>query len=432
MRSVITVFLITSVIVLASTRTTAAVDSMWTITAQVRPRLEFRNGYRSLPSPNRNDGVVFVSQRTRMGVKYQSDRRASLSAIFQDVRTWGDESSSVTDYDADNFDVFRAFIDLTPDSTWTIRIGRQGIRFDEDRILGDGEWAQQGRSHDAFRIIWKRRGAEAHIAYAHNQRGEPVSYVRYNSSGNYQDLGVLWLNFRRATTGVSLLGVGEYYAAGGAQQQGLYDAGTPWGRGTVGGRIEVTPKPMQLRGEAYYQFGTRRFSNASTPRVRDVRAFTLAASIGRDFGRTNLAIWYDIISGDSDPLDSTYRVFDPPYATGHKFYGWADYFVNMPADTRGLGVQDLAFKIKSPLSDQAVADLQFHYFWFARNNPGISGGGQKALGFEADAMVTIPLIKNIRLQAGYSAVIPTDALKRLHNGDGPGHWVWTMLDFNVK
>lgn len=57
-----------------------------------------------------------------------------------------------------------------------------------------------------------------------------------------------------------------------------------------------------------------------------------------------MTLWYDHLSGDDDPSDGTVRVFDTLFATNHKFYGLADYFLNIPVQTVGRGLQDLALK----------------------------------------------------------------------------------------
>jgi hypothetical protein len=154
--------------------------------------------------------------------------------------------------------------------------------------------------------------------------------------------------------------------------------------------------------------------------------------LDRDFGKTNAMLWYDYFSGDDKPLDDKMKVFDPPYHTGHRLYGWADYFTNIPVDTYGRGLQDLALEIKTPLSGVSLLDMHLHYFLLAKPYKTFGGDEKSALGFEADIMATIPLMKNVRLLGGYSLVVPTEFVRDLAGDGNPGHWFWTMLDVNVK
>lgn len=405
-----------------------ALDSNWTISGQVRPRMEIRNGYRILPTDHTNDGVMFVSQRSRLGVSYSNDRRLSLTLVMQDVRTWGDELNTTSDYAANNFDVYRAIVDLRLGSQWTLRIGRQGLGYDEERILGDADWSQQGRAHDAVRVMWDNGRQAIHAGWAHHEQGEPVRYTVYPSTTNYQDLAFLWARSRWEQGSVSLLALYDDY-----ERFGAYSfPGIPTNRLTLGIHTERRKGESHGRVESYWQTGTRQKGSSERSFEADINAYLFAVEVDRNFGRTNVMVWYDYLSGDREPMDGDSKVFDPPYHTGHRFYGWADYFINIPVDTYGYGLQDLALKIKTPLSGSSVLDMHFHYFLLATPYEGFGGDGKSALGFEADAMATIPVMKNVRILGGYSLVLPTEFVKDLALEGNPGHWFWTMLDVNVK
>jgi hypothetical protein len=424
MRTRLIVIMLLASIAQTETPAAFAVDQNWTIFGQVRPRLEVRNGYRTLPRDDADDGVLFISQRSRLGIGYSSDPRLSFTVIVQDIRTWGDERNTTSDYTADNFDLFRGFIDLKPDSLWSLRIGRQGISYDEERVLGEGDWSQQGRSHDAIRVMWNNGRYAAHLGWAHHEQGEPVRHSPYTNVTNYQDLAFVWLQSRSQSGSVSLLAVYDDHELFGS----VSIPGIPTRRWTVGGYFERRSGETHGRAELYWQTGTRQTSFAEA----DISAYMFGLEVDRDFGKTNAMLWYDYLSGDDRPLDDEMKVFDPPYSTGHRFYGWADYFLNIPVDTYGHGLQDIALKIKTPLNGASILAIHLHYFLLAEPYETFDGDAKSALGFEADLMATIPLMKNARLQAGYSFVNPTEFAKSLTGGDSPGHWFWTALDVSVK
>lgn len=403
----------------------AAEESRWHVMGQVRPRGEFRNGYRVLPTDEADDGVFFISQRSRLGATYSSDPRLSMSVILQDVRTWGDEAGTATDYSADNFDIFRAFVDLKPDTLWTLRIGRQELGYDEERILGDGDWAQQGRSHDAIRAMYDNGRQAAHVAVAHHEQGEPLRHVTYTNIGTYRDLALVWARYQGAHGSISALALYDTYEDSGSE---ILPAGVPVDRWTMGGRIEGRTGHTHGRAEAYWQTGNR---HRGTLRA-DVSAYMFALEADQDFSKTNVMLWYDHLSGDEHPTDTDIEWFDPPYATGHRFYGWADYFLNIPVDTYGRGLRNLALKVKTPLPRASTLDVQLHYFWLAQEYPLGVEDPNSALGFEGDLMITVPVMQYVRIQGGYSYVHPTEFTKDVTGGDSPGHWLWTMLDVNVK
>jgi hypothetical protein len=305
-----------------------------------------------------------------------------------------------------------------------LRIGRQGIGYDEERILGDADWSQQGRAHDAIRVMWDNGSQAVHLGWAHHEQGEPTRHVTYTNTSNYQDLAFLWVQTREKSSSASALVVYDDYELYGTTTA----PGVPTRRWTAGAYLQSRKGATHGRIEAYWQTGTR---ETITDEV-DISAYMFGVELDRNFGKTNALLWYDYLSGDDKPLDDKMTVFDPTYYTAHRFYGSADYFIYIPVDTYGHGLQDLAFKIKTPLAGSSVLDMHFHYFLLAKSLETIGGKDRSALGFEADMMATIPLLKNVRLLGGYSLVAPTQFAKDIAGGDSPGHWFWTMLDVSVK
>ncbi|MEA3479598.1 MAG: hypothetical protein U9R60_15550, partial [Bacteroidota bacterium] len=60
------------------------------ISAQLRPRFEYRHGYKTLSSPD-IDPAFFISQRSRLSALFSSEKfKAGFS--LQNVRVWGDVS----------------------------------------------------------------------------------------------------------------------------------------------------------------------------------------------------------------------------------------------------------------------------------------------------------------------------------------------------
>ncbi len=72
----------------------------------------------------------------------------------------------------------------------------------------------------------------------------------------------------------------------------------------------------------------------------DMAAVFAAARAGRVLGRMQVEMWNDYLSGDDDLDDDEIKVFDTLFATNHKFYGYVDFFLNIPEDTAGRGLQD--------------------------------------------------------------------------------------------
>ena len=73
---------------------------------------------------------------------------------LQDVRIWGEETSTLGDFRADNFDLHQGFIqaDFGEDGWLGTRVGRQEVNLGGQRLVGAVGWTQQGRSFDGVRV----------------------------------------------------------------------------------------------------------------------------------------------------------------------------------------------------------------------------------------------------------------------------------------
>jgi len=402
----------------------SAEDIRWEFTAQVRPRFEIRDGYQRLHTKNEGP-VSFFSQRTRLGVRCIASPQASAFVQLQDVRTWGEERGTSSDAAADAFEAHQAYVDLRPLSCFMIRVGRQELSYDEERILGNSDWLQQGRAHDAVCLQWDHDVWAAHSAWAHNESGELLSSRSYRPFGeNYKDLVTMW--------------VARQWTHGKGSLIFVYDRERPLllaytNRCTFGSRIERAIHAFEFRLETYWQLGhlktnswypTRSWNGTDTIWVS---AFMVASRVSYDLGAATLALWYDYLSGNHSSW-GTYRAFSTPYPSNHGFYGWADYFLNIPQDNKQRGLQDLALKGKLKNLGPASGECHIHYFWYAQPDE----RGDKALGLEIDLGASYPVTKGVTLQAGYAHVEPTDALKRLKGGETAANWFYSTLDFNVK
>ena len=75
---------------------------------QVRPRFEYRD---PLQLPD-GSGESFTSMRTRLDLLASMDDNLSAFIQIQDVRLWGSEANTLTDFSANGLDVHQAYIDL--------------------------------------------------------------------------------------------------------------------------------------------------------------------------------------------------------------------------------------------------------------------------------------------------------------------------------
>ena len=132
----------------------------------------------------------------------------------------------------------------------------------------------------------------------------------------------------------------------------------------------------------------------------------------------------DYLSGDDDADDGKLKVFDTLFATNHKFYGFADLFLNVPAHTAGQGLQDMALKLAvRPLDDWRFS-LDAHSFRLAKTGGFDSGH----LGEEIDFVATWTYSPNLSIQGGAAYVIQDDTWASIGRLSKDMTWLYLMMD----
>ncbi len=105
-----------------------------------------------------------------------------------------------------------------------------------------------------------------------------------------------------------------------------------------------------------------------------------------------------------------------------------DYFLNIPAATSNLGLQD--FMVSGgfrPGKDIAVSG-DWHYFVTHENN----GAGNNYLGNELDLTLRYSYRQDLGFQGGISFFVPGDIPNETPDNDHTGYWSYLMLTYNFS
>lgn len=365
--------------------------------AQVRPRYEYRD-------PSADGGEAFVSMRVRAGFTALLEEDVRLFVQVQDVRLWGEETSTLGDFRADNFDLHQGYAEVggAEGPGFRLRAGRQEAVLGGERLVGAVGWTQQGRSFDGVRVT--ARAGWGAVDVLGFKTGEDLAT---DSPADAGFLGAYAVLDGPRGSAVDLYAL--YSREGG-------EPGTD--EGTLGARWAGSSGVWRWRAEASYQFGERGGV--------DVSAYMLGVRAGasRADGRGRLTLWYDLLSGDEDPTDDEVGVFNTLFATNHKFYGFADLFLNIPVHTAGRGLHDTAVKAALDPRDDLHVGLDLHAFFLAED-AGLSSGH---LGEEIDLTVRYRYTPQLGVTAGLSQVFADDALGEIGRLAEDMTWVYLMLD----
>ena len=153
------------------------------------PSREMRHGYKTL-SADTSGAAFFIAQRTRLTFDYKKENLKTYISI-QDIRTWGDEEQLK---DIPGLSVNELWIELFFKNNLSLKMGRQELVYDDQRLLGNADWNNATRSHDALLLKYtnKEKKFNWHIGGAFNQNGEPLFETNYVLN-NYKFLAFTWL-----------------------------------------------------------------------------------------------------------------------------------------------------------------------------------------------------------------------------------------------
>lgn len=402
-------------------------NAQFKIDAEFRPRTEYRHGFGTLIAKDEDPGYG-ISTRARLNFGFAKENYEFYMSL-QDVLVWG-ENRQILPKDLNNsFSVFQVWARLKFSETWDTKLGRQVISYDDQRILGGLDWAQQGRNHDALLIRHKKDGLKLDFAFAYNQDYDNISGFQntgnaYFTTGFFSYKTMLYGYFKKnwEKFGLSVLAMNNGF------QNFEEDEVTPDGISnlqTIGTHLTFKQNAFSAAANLYLQTGERQGE------ISVEGAYLAGLELAYKFSDTwKLTGGAELISGnDSEPGKT--GAFFPLYGTNHKFNGLMDYFyVGNHANSVGL----VDFHLGSVFTFNPKSSLYVNLLNFSGEKALPSG--EKSLGTEIDLVYTYKF-KNFLIKGGYSHMFPADGmyeLKGISKEDAANtqNWAWVMLVLKPK
>lgn len=385
-----------------------------TIDAELRPRFEYRHGYSTL-LPDNLDAATFVSQRTRLNGAY-TDEKLSFYLSLQDIRVWGDVPQ-LNRSDRNGFGVHQAWGELKFSPEFTVKLGRQVLSYNDQRILGGVGWAQQARSHDIALLKYQKNTIQLHIGVGFNQDGESLTGTTL-STNTYKAMQYAWLNnqWNNLSVSVLILNNGMQYIdnINSADDETRYSQ-------TLGTHLKYNKNNFGLMANLYYQTGKDLIDN-------DISAYLLGAEANFKVSpKWKLILGGELQSGNDNgsPSAGENKAFTPLYGTNHKFNGHMDYFY-VGNHANNVGLLDLYLGTVVKTGDKTNFSARIHNFNAAAN---IANNVSNQLGTEADLVYTYNFSKAVNIQAGYSQLFASEGMEYLKGSfdDNINNWGWVMV-----
>ena len=336
----------------------------WSIKSQIRSRYEAVDKD-FLDSTGFNQ-VHFL--RSRVGISFKNENVRSFFQ-FQDMRVFGSETNTLTDGSADNLDLHQGYFKIADffDFPVDLKVGRFESAYGPQRFIGSVGWHNIGRSFDGGVLTFKHKRFNIDFFNYKEIESQTIdSDDDFNVQGIYANMNLL----DGHTTHAFIIQDGERLTYGG------------YAKGDFSGINYEVEFALQGGNDANDKFD----------------GLMYALNAGYKLAGINFSAGIDFISGDDTSTTDMNESFNTLYATNHKYYGYMDYFLNIPTHTAGYGLQDLHFKFSGLSYNGFVLKGACHIFNADQSDD--------LFGNEIDLTLVKKYSNNVKLVGGYSLFMP--------------------------
>lgn len=388
------------------------------IDGEIRPRFEYRHGFSTL-FPVNTDASAFVSQRTRLNIDF---KKAYLNFYLsvQDIRVWGDVAQ-LNRADRNGLGVHQAWGEIVFTPGLSLKFGRQVLNYDDQRVFGGVDWAQQARSHDLILLKYYKNATSLHLGAAFNQAAETNTGNLLTTENTYKSIQYGWFHqdWNSISASVLFLNNGLQFI----DSVNVDSSQTRFSH-TIGTHLNHAGPKFGVLSNLYYQFGNDVNNN-------DLNAYLIALEANYNIDpKWAITAGAELLSGNDGgvPSGGRNKAFSPFYGTNHKFNGLMDYFyVGNHADN--VGLLDVYFGSNIGLGEKTSLNGRIHNF---RAAAGLPDTERMQLGVEADFVVNFNFKEDINLKVGYSHLFASEGMEVVKNNfdDNDNYWGWVMLTVN--
>lgn len=301
-------------------------------------------------------------------------------------------------------------------------MGRQVLSYDNQRILGEMDWAQQAQSHDALTFTYQTEKQKLDFGGAYNSTAENVLQTPYTVA-NYKALQYAWYhNQFTESLGASFLLLNTGYEYANADAKLLVDY-----KQTFGPYLTYKTSKIDTNLWLYGQTG----------KSTDLKVSAWNAAINFNYSLTDsfkAGLGYEFLSGKASNDGSTViKSFNPIFGTNHGFNGYMDYFY-VGNHLNNVGLQDAFIKLNYNVNKWQFALIPHVFLSAADVVTPLNEKLDSYLGTEIDATFGYNFKKDITVTGGYSQMFGSKTMEFIKNGDA-GHtnnWAWLMISVNPR
>ncbi|MFZ1730129.1 MAG: alginate export family protein [Bacteroidota bacterium] len=386
------------------------------VSGQLRERSEFND--KSFIETQHHD--VYHQLRTRLKAAAAVNDQVNVVAEIQDARIYGDESSTMNS-GAAHFDLRQGYVEVKgiADGLLSFKLGRQALAYANERLLGAIDWHPYGQTFDAG-VLRLSAGDFRIDAIGAAITRNPVM-PDYTRDVFLTGAWAAWAPEKARYTVQAFFLYDNPATA--VLQQYRQTAGIYAGGHFAGFDYEL---------DAAVQMGDYKVSGNQT---RNINANMVGVRVGYSFpdlAKLRIGAGFDRLSGQ-EAGNGDYTSFHTLYATNHKYYGFMDYFLNIPTTTTGFGLQDIIAQVSLTPTEGFSLAADLHLFSTASDPAEFGGsfaGKSQSIGTEVDLTAKWSVAKAVGMTLGYSMFSgAADRVVLMGTTDGTS-WAYLMTTVN--
>ena len=423
-----------------------SLNAQFEIDGQFRTRAQVLHGYKK-PVSEKTDAAIHIGQRSRLNLKYQNNKIKTLLSI-QDVRIWGDENivnpTGVKGKSFNTIDVYEAWVEFKTGTMSRLRVGRQEMKYDDQRHISWRNWWDRGQTYDAvlYSYLNKKSGWQVDLNASYNSKAEDLTGNNYSDGTDYFGTvnPILTHNFiylKKSMSPkwyVSLTGI-----AAGYQKEGTTDVINV----TYTEGLHLNYNMTKKSTDGIFAKANLFLQNGKNITGKEISANMITALVGyRAMNkRLELSAGLERLSGndayntntDYIKVDHTYNLL---YGGRHPYYeGYMDWFI-IPKTYFNAGIQTISLNMVYKFNAKNVFKLSYNNVANVNNiiksTKKLDKGSSLAQFFDLTYIKSFD--KMIKLQTGFSYGMPSDDFNTLKGIAKPGknYFFYTMLTVKPK
>jgi hypothetical protein len=369
------------------------------ISGQIRSRTEVdARDFKNSTSP-----LFFTHLRTSINIEKTFLDKVKVFAQIRDSRIMGESLDSLANIK--NLDLHQGYVLIKDPFEIPIsaQFGRFEVNYATQRFIGSVDWHYIGRSFDGVKLNYSNKDffSWSTDVFAYSNAAQsvyignatPTAYKEINNKS--EELYGIWNSMKFSP--LAEVNLFSYFQDNKRETTPkLADYRVLTSGLTYSGNYGLISSLL----EGAYQNGMAQ--------DKTIQAYLLSGQLFLNLADFKFGVGSDILSGNNPSSTTTKNAFTQAFGTNHLFYGFMDYFINLPKNTQNLGLNDYYFtsawkKDTFPLS----ANLNIHHF--ASNQTAKTG--ENTFGQEADLTLKYKFNDKIDLVWGGSVFNPSNLIK---------------------